>query len=436
MKSMNKREGKKVAVMAVVIMSLMMVAFMPLVSAEVTSFTVMPSTGIVGAVDSYDVFVITSGVTSINITIPAGFLAMVPPADVEVARVDFWNSSIKAHYGHATITSDALTPTTKVDIYCEFGTDTITTPQDVDYTAGETNTFESGFPSDTSSAIIKLPTETADGSINITINCTAFQLETVAISIGEFVRNPLAAGDYVFNANGKTATVKILPKKVYLKRYANAAWYIDTDGDLTPDWQFYFAFNTADKPVVGDINRDKTEDIAFFHEGAWYVNTTPSGVLPVLIDLQFWYGWPGDTPLVGDINQDGDDDIAVFHEGAWYVDLTGDRIVDEHFWYGFPGDTPLVGDINQDGDDDIAYFHEGAWYVDTNGPPYAPDLSFWYGFPGDTPVVGDFDHEGFDDIARFAGGAWYIDTNFDRTPDISVWYGYPGDTPVGGGELG
>jgi hypothetical protein len=63
MKSMNRKEGKKIAVMAAVIVGLMMFAFMPLASATVTSFTVTPSTGIAGAVDSYNALVTTDGVT-------------------------------------------------------------------------------------------------------------------------------------------------------------------------------------------------------------------------------------------------------------------------------------------------------------------------------------------------------------------------------------
>jgi hypothetical protein len=210
MKNMNRKESKKIAVMAVIIVGFMLFAFMPAASAGVTSFTVSPATGTAGAVASYDVFVITDGVTSINITIPAGFIAVVPMSGgVEIARVDFWNSSTKAYYGHAIITANDTNPTTKVDVYCEFGGATATTTQDVDYTPGATNTFVANVGGDTSSAIIKLPTEAADGSIKIRINCTAFLLDAVMTSIQECVRNPLTGGDYVFSADGKAATVLI-----------------------------------------------------------------------------------------------------------------------------------------------------------------------------------------------------------------------------------
>jgi hypothetical protein len=192
---MNRKENKKIAVMAAIIIGFMVIAFMPFASAGVTSFTVTPGTGIAGAVDSYNALVTTDGVTTINVTIPKGFIAVTPTTGgVEIARVDFWNESTKTYYGYATITSNIADPTAKVDIYCEFGGDAITTPQNVDYAAGELSTFVSGFMGDTSSAIIRLPTETADGSIKISIDCTAFQLEDVHIAIKQFVWNPGAGG--------------------------------------------------------------------------------------------------------------------------------------------------------------------------------------------------------------------------------------------------
>ena len=196
MKRMNRKENKKIAVMTAVIMGFMAIAFMPMASAAVgvvTDFTVTPTTGIAGAVDSYNVLVTTQGVTTIDIAIPPGFIAVAPTTGgVEIARVDFWNSSTKAHYGHAIITSNKSNPTGLVDIYCEFGGDAMTTQQFVDYTAGVETTFVSGF-GDTSSAKIKLPEETKKGYINITIDPTAFQLEDVIIPQKKFVCKPAAA---------------------------------------------------------------------------------------------------------------------------------------------------------------------------------------------------------------------------------------------------
>jgi hypothetical protein len=441
MKSMNRREGKKIAVMAAVIMGFMVIAFLPAASAGVTSFEIWPGTGRAGAVDTYDVLATTTGFNNLTITIPMGY-AFVAPAynGTEIARVDFWNTTRSEYYGLAIITSDNP-PSTRVKVECKFAGFEASAIQNIDYSPGGETVVTSPFgPGDTSLVTLKMPTDTVNGSLTINATCLNFSIDDFMVDIHQFVRNPWNPGNYVFNANGKSATVEIT-RKVYLTRYRDAAWYIDTDGDLTSDWSFYFAFTATDKPVIGDINRDGTDDIAFFHQGAWYVNTTPSGGPPFLIDLSFWFGFDGETPVVGDINQDGVDDLARFKDGAWYVDITGDHMVDWSFWYGYAGDTPLVGDINQDGKDDLVYFHQGAWYVTTDttaGPPFTPDLTFWYGYAGDKVAVGDFNHDeqGLDDIARFKDGAWYIDTNFDLTPDISLWYGFPGDTPLGGGELG
>jgi hypothetical protein len=258
MKSMNKKEGKKIAVMAAVIMGFMMFAFMPMASAGVTGFTVTPSTGLAGSVDSYNALVTTDGVTSINITIPKGFLAVTPMSGgKEIARVDFWNESTKTYYGYATMTSNDPDWTTHVDVYCELGGATATKKQKVKYAPGATNTFVSHVGGDTSSVIITIPTETDPGSINLTITCAAFQLEDVHIAIKKFVRNPLTAKDYVFSTDdGKTATVTITKPSGRGTVFRNGRWFIDTDGDHVADRSFWYGL-AGDIPLVGNINRSR-----------------------------------------------------------------------------------------------------------------------------------------------------------------------------------
>jgi hypothetical protein len=381
MKSMNRKDGKKIAVMAALIMGFMVIAFMPAASAGVTSFTVMPNTGIAGAVGSYDAYVITDGVTSINVIIPAGFIAVAPTTGgVEIARFEFFNSSTKAYYGHAIITANDTTSTQNtVDISWELGGDTATTTQNVSYDPGATNRFESGF-GDGSFAIITLPKETEDGSIEITINSTAFLLDAVMTSIKQFVRNPLTADDYVFYADGVGAKVTITAPSGRGIIFSAPLWFVDSTGDH-------------------------------------------------IADDTFGYGFPGATPLVGDFNQDGKDDIAVVNLPIWFVDTNGDQIADETFGFGFPGGTPLVGDFNQDGKDDIAVVSLPTWFVDTNGDQIA-DETFGFGFPGGTPLVGDFDLNGRDDIAVVYLPWWFVDINMDRVAEYSYTYGFAGGTPL------
>ena len=429
MKSMNRRESKKIAVMAAVIMGLMMFAFMPMASATVTSFTVTPSSGIAGAVDSYNALVTTDGVTTINITIPKGFIAVEPTTGgVEIARVDFWNESTKAYYGYATITANSANPTSKADIYCKFGDDAIDTTQNVDYTAGATNTFESGFGGDTSSAIIKLPTEDDDGSIEITITCTAFHLDDVMIAIKQFVRNPTTAGDYDFIADGVTETVSITAPGGCGIIFSAPFWFVDSTGDHIADDFFGYGFTGA-TPLIGDINQDGSNDIAVVDLPTWFVDTTGNHIA----DDTFGYGFAGATPLVGDFNQDGKDDIAVVDLPTWFVDTDMSGTADLVFGYGFAGGKPLVGDFDQDGKDDIAVvnLHMMQWYVDTDMSRTA-NYDFGYGFPGGTPLVGDFDLNGRDDIAVVYLPWWFVDTNNNQVADYTYGYGFAGGTPLVG----
>jgi hypothetical protein len=424
---MNRKESKKIAVMAAVIVGFMMFAFMPAASATVTSFTVTPSSGLVGAVDSYDVLVTTDGVTSINITIPAGFIVVEPMSGgVEIARVDFWNSSTKAYYGYATITSSDASPTTQVDIHCDVGGATATTTQNVDYTAGETNTFVSNVGGDTSSAIIKLPTEDDTGSIEITITCTPFHLDDVMIAIKQFVRNPTTAGDYDFITDGVTETVSITAPGGCGIIFSAPWWFVDSTGDHIANDFFGYGFAGA-TPLIGDFNQDGSNDIAVVDLPTWFVDTTGNHIA----DDTFGYGFAGATPLVGDFDQDGKDDIAVVDLPWWFVDTNGDQIADETFSYGFAGATPLVGDFNQDGKDDIAVVDLPTWFVDTDMSRTA-DLVFGYGFPGGTPLVGDFDLNGRDDIAVVFLPWWFVDINMDRVAEYSYSYGFAGSTPLVG----
>jgi len=261
----------------------------------------------------------------------------------------------------------------------------------VDYTPGATNTFESGFGGDTSSVRTKLPTETVKGSINVTINCTAFYLDDVMFAIKQFVRNPTTAGDYTFTTDdGKKATVTItVPSGRGIVVSPGKKWYVDTTGNHVADDVFMYGMAEA-TPLVGDFGSEDTAVV--IPGGRWYVDTTHNHAA----DQIFAYGMAGSTPLVGDIDGDGIDDIAVVTAGCrWYVNTSGNRVApaaDLIFSYGMAGATPLVGDFDGNGIDDIAVVTPGSrWYVNTDGNRVAPaaDLIYMYGMGGSTPLVGD-----------------------------------------------
>jgi hypothetical protein len=387
---MNKREGKKIAVMAAVIMGFMVFAFMPLASAGVTSFTVTPNTGIAGAVQLYDAYVITDGVTSINITIPAGFIAVAPTTSgVEIARVNFWNSSTKAYYGHAIITANNANPTTEVDIYGELGGVVITTTQDVDYAAGAQNTFESPL-GDGSSAIIKLPTEDDEGSIKITINSTAFQLDAVMTAIKQFVRNPTVAGEYTFYADGKVAPVNIHRQPLGDLAYLKKGPYGADDYDLS----IYTAPTTIgqhgaliaadywspDGSTVAvatiDINGDGVDEIAYLKKGPYgdedydlYIYTAPTaiGEHDTLLATDYWSP-DGNTVAIAAIGMDkiaylkkgpyGADDYDLYIYTAPTTIRERGTLIASDCWSP-DGDTRAITAVG--GGDEIAYLKKGPY---------------------------------------------------------------------------
>jgi hypothetical protein len=467
---MNRKEGKKIAVMAAVIMGFMVIAFMPMASAIVTSFTVTPSTGLAGAVDSYDAFVATDGVTSINITIPADFIVVAPsaPGGVLIAEVKFWNSSTKTYYGSATITTNHADPTTKVDVVCELGGEEIRTTKTISYVAGTTSTFESGFACDDSSAIIKLPTGTEEGSINITINCTdcpcfndTWRLDDVEIAIGHYVRNP-AGGSYVFSADDGTgkvdATVEIVPEGEGQGAvlYGDGWWALKYGPvNEIPNYQnadHWLAYGDAGwTPIKGDFNNDGTGDIALFKDGLWALKYGPVNAIDDFLPADKWlaYGVAGWTPVVGDFDNDDIDDIAMFQNGWWALKYGPVNAIDDFddadHWlaYGAAGWTPVVGDFNNNGTEDIAMYKDGWWalkYGPVNAIADCQPADKWLAYGSDTwtPLVGDANNDGIDDIGLHQNEWWAFKYGpVSAIPDYALadhWlvYGGTGWTPLVG----
>ncbi|MBE0516391.1 MAG: hypothetical protein IBX41_03215 [Methanophagales archaeon] len=208
-----KKSGKKLmgAVMIGIVVSAVMTALMPLAAAvTITKFEITPANNRAGATSAYIIQVNTTGFQSFDITIPAGFRAKIPSAGELIARVDLWwdTPSPGTQYGYVTFTANVTDPSQRVDVFADIGGATATLPgMEVNYAEGATTSIKSPFGAQPERAKLRLPTAVENGWLNIT--GLPDPITNVTVSIGEFVKNPVIAGDYEFTADGVSETVHI-----------------------------------------------------------------------------------------------------------------------------------------------------------------------------------------------------------------------------------
>ncbi len=207
----NSRKSHSVLI-AGIIVSAVLLAFMPLATAVVTNFVVTPANNLAGATSDYTIQVNTTNFTALNISIPKGFKAETPSAGDLIARADLWwnTPSPGTHYGYVNFTANATAPLTKVDVVADIGGGTATLyDMNVNYTEGGTTSIKSPFgTTHQERANLTLPTDTAGGYLNIT--GLPDNITNVTVSISKYVKNP-SAGDYEFVADGEPGTVHIAP---------------------------------------------------------------------------------------------------------------------------------------------------------------------------------------------------------------------------------
>ena len=208
MKKKEREEAKKniikkslTVILAAIIVSSVMTAFVPLAAAGITNFKITPSTGITGEVAAYTVVLNTnSEFKTLNITIPEGFGAQAPIDSELIARVDLWNGT--QYYGYVTFTANGSDPSNKVDVHADIGGDTAEATINVDYNAGGTTHVGSPFAGGASYATLTLPS--SDGKVDVSL---PMGMKDVTVDVKQFVKNPTACGNYTFSAkvNGGTA---------------------------------------------------------------------------------------------------------------------------------------------------------------------------------------------------------------------------------------
>ena len=248
----EKKSSKKlvtVVTAAMIVMAAVITAlFVASAAPDVDKFTIEPDKGITRAISHYNATVnSTETISSLNITIPAGFGAAndtMQAGDI-IAKVELYNST--GWYGNVTIAANTTEPTTKVDVFAWVGTQPGAAKGIVmNYNAGGTTTIQSPFVGGASKAELKMPTPAANGSLNISLPASA-DIRNATISIGQFVRNPATAGNYDFVADGVKEKVQIIaptfnfefieppasPQVVNVSDVMNVTVNITIDGNLT-----------------------------------------------------------------------------------------------------------------------------------------------------------------------------------------------------------
>ena len=207
---MRRMKGKgKIGMIMAVVVSAVLVAFIPNAVASVTDLTITPNTSVAGKVVAYNITLnATPAWHTLNITIPAGFEAVAPTtSDQLLAKGDVYCSD-GSWCGNITIKSSSIyDPSEWVDIVAY---NKSKAKEELSIKVNYSSGASIGFKAFNAGINLTLPTETKNGSLNISLP-SGKQLTNVTVSLGAFVRNPKKAGNYTFVADGKTATVTIKP---------------------------------------------------------------------------------------------------------------------------------------------------------------------------------------------------------------------------------
>ena len=225
-------------------------------------------------------------------------------------------------------------------------------------------------------------------------------------------------------------------------RPTTGRFYLDVDGSLT--WNAGIDVVTAsfgvatDRPVVGDWNGDRTDEIGVWRPstGRFYLDMDGSLTWTTGVDIiTASFGIATDCPVVGDWAGDGTDEIGIWRPstGRFYLDMDGSRtwtsgidVITASF--GVATDRPVVGDWNGDGTDEIGVWRPstGRFYLDMDGSRTwttgVDVITASFGVATDHPMAGDWNGDGTDEIGvwRPSTGRFYLDVDGSLTWNTGV----------------
>ncbi len=221
-------------------------------------------------------------------------------------------------------------------------------------------------------------------------------------------------------------------------------WFFDLDQNPDAEMTRLYGIVSDVASVTGDWDNNGVTDMGivrsegnFLH---WYLDTNGDATP----DIDFLFGLTGDIPVVGDWDGNGTFNAAVVRPEngllTWYQDFNNDPGVDQFFSFGFPTDKPVAGDWDGDGTTNVGIVREEngflKWYYDLNNDSGHDNTPYIFGLVGDQVLTGDWDADGITDAAvtRAEGPLmrWYQDTNRDPNFEKTFLYGFPSDRPVSG----
>jgi len=166
----------------------------------------------------------------------------------------------------------------------------------------------------------------------------------------------------------------------YLDSTANGVWDKVSGGDTFRDFGIN-SLRTTGTAVIGDWDGDGDDDLGLYYDGYFYLDTTGNGVWDKVSGGDTFRDFGINSirstavPVIGDWDRNGTDDLGLYNGGYFYLDTTQngawDKVSGGDTFHDFGINslrttaTPVIGDWDADGDEDLGLHNGGYFYLDT-----------------------------------------------------------------------
>ncbi len=208
-----------------------------------------------------------------------------------------------------------------------------------------------------------------------------------------------------------------------------------SDGSLTNSKTFTWTVRNPAR--LGDFDGDGRADVTVYRPSShrWRVLKSAANYSSALI---LEWGASSVIPVVGDFDGDGANDMTYYRPstGTWSILKSSSNFtLSQSVTLGTSTDVPVAGDYDGDGRTDVAVFRPttGQWQILKSSTNYTTDFTTVWGVSGDRPVPGDYDGDGRTDLAvyRPSNAQWRVlQSSTDYAASFTVTSGSTGDITV------